>query len=139
MINLQKFESKFLKIDAAMENGEGIRLQKNLNLITRELFITNHCEISKDQAVEIELMKMEYIFSPTLNWSKEISHLLRPTEHNDIEVFEALHPPTDIKSVHLKCYPGEYLPSWFHGSDDPTIFSLLTERWVEDCPRLSSL
>jgi hypothetical protein len=41
--------------------------------------------------------------------------------------------------VHLKCYPGEYLPSWFHGSDDPTIFSLLTEIRVEDCPRLSSL
>ena len=59
--------------------------------------------------------------------------------HNETEVFEALHPPTNLKFLCLRCYPGEYLPSWFHGFDVPAIFPSLTELRVIDCPRLSSL
>jgi hypothetical protein len=131
LFNLKKFESQFLKIDAG--------LLTNFDIITRELHICNLYEISKDQAAEIELMNKEGIFSLTLEWSKGISHLMGSPEHNEIQVFEALHPPTNIKSVYLYCYPGEYLSSWFHGSNDPTIFSSLTEIRVIDCPRLSSL
>ncbi|XP_066324676.1 putative disease resistance protein RGA3 [Miscanthus floridulus] len=129
--NLHKFEAKFLKIDAGLLN--------NFNLITGELSICNLCEINKDQAAKFELINKEGIFSLTLNWSNGISHLPGSPEHNEVQVFEALHPPTSIQSVDLECYPGEYLPSWFHGSDDPTIFSSLTNIRVIDSPRLSSL
>ncbi|CAD6252150.1 unnamed protein product [Miscanthus lutarioriparius] len=137
LINLQKFKSKYLGIDAAMGNGKGIRLLNNFNLITGVLSIHNLCEISKDEAAEIELMK-DYISSLHLVWSKQTWDKLGPPKHNEIEVFEALHPPTNIKSVHLYCYPGEYLPSWFRGSD-PTVLSSLTEISFENCRRLSSL
>jgi len=138
LINLQKFESKGIVVDAAMENGEGIKLLKNFNLVTKDLLITNICEISKDQAAEIELMK-EYASSLTLKWCEGASHLPGSPEHNEIQVFAALHPPTNIKSVCLEGYPGEYLPRWFHGFDEPTIFSSLTEIKIKNCLRLSSL
>ncbi|CAD6248378.1 unnamed protein product [Miscanthus lutarioriparius] len=121
-----------------MENGDGIRFLKKLNLITRDLFIINLCEISKDQAAEIELTKKD-IFCLSLTWSKDIFQLPEPVHNDEIEVFEALHPPTNIKYGRLNCYPGEYLPSWCHGSYDPTIFSSLTEIMVIGCPKLSSL
>jgi hypothetical protein len=132
MINLQKLESQFLKIDATMENGEEIRLLKNPILITRGLVISNLCEISKDQVEEIiELTKKEYISSRTLKWSEGTSHLPGSPEHNEREVF-TLHPPTNTKSVRLECYPGDP-PSWFHGSDDPRILSSLTNLTVINC------
>jgi hypothetical protein len=131
LINLQKFESEVLKIDA--------RFLNNFNLITGDLYICNLSEISKDQAAKIKVMKMKQTFNLTLDWSSEINLSPGSQVHNEIEVFQALQPPTNIKSVRLTSYPGEHFPSWFNGSDDSTIFSTLTEITIINCPRLSSL
>jgi hypothetical protein len=90
LINLQKFESEVIIIDAGLLN--------NFNLTTGESCICNLCEISKDRAAKIELMKKS-ICSLTLVWYEGI-----PREHN---VFGALHPPTNIKSLNIEHYPGE--------------------------------
>ena len=62
LINLQKFESQVLKIDAGLLN--------NFNLITGDLHLCNLCEISKDRAAKMELMKKKVTFNLTLDWSK---------------------------------------------------------------------
>ena len=72
--------------------------------------IYNLGAISKDRATEAQLLKKkEYLNSLTLR--------LRCSEHNETEVLDALQPPTNIKSVQIEGYPGEYLPSWFRGCD----------------------
>jgi len=77
------------------------------------LTIYNLGAISKDRAAEAQLLKKkEYLNSLTLRWSS-----LRCSEHNETEVLDALQPPTNIKSVQIEGYPGEYLPSWFRGCD----------------------
>ncbi|KAG2657822.1 hypothetical protein PVAP13_1KG155710 [Panicum virgatum] len=122
----------------------------------RELTIYNLGAISKARAAESELRKKEYLNSLTLRWSS-----LRCPEHNETEVLLALQPPTNIKSVRIEGYPGEYLPSWFRGCDGPedmsfselpaatvdnnnnsragTIFPLLTEVSIKGCQNLLSL
>jgi len=160
LINLQKFEFEpripNMEIDAS-EWGEQIWFMiNNINQITRDLTIYNLGAISKDHAAESELQKKEYLNSLTLRWSS-----LRCPAHNETEVLQALQPPTNIKSVRIKGYPGEYLPSWFRGCDGPeamsfselpaatvdnnnnggagTILSLLTEVSITGCQNLSSL
>jgi len=122
LINLKKFEFEpdipQMEIDAA-EWGEQIWfIINNLNQITRDLTIYNLGAISKDRAAESELKKKEYLNSLTLIWSS-----LRCQEHNETEVLQALQPPTNIKSVQIEGYPGEYLPSWFRGCDGPEAMS----------------
>ncbi|KAG2650221.1 putative disease resistance protein RGA1 isoform X2 [Panicum virgatum] len=160
LINLKKFEFEpdipQMEIDAA-EWGEHIRfIINNLNQITRDLTIYNLGAISKNRAAESELKKKEYLNSLTLIWSS-----LRCPAHNETEVLQALQPPTNIKSVRIEGYPGEYLHSWFRDCDEPeamsfselpaatvdnnnisragTIFSLLTEVSIKGCQNLSSL
>jgi hypothetical protein len=120
------------------------------------LTIYNLGAISKDRAAEAELKKKEYLNSLTLRWSS-----LRCKEHNEIDVLQALQPPTNIKSVRIEGYTGECLPSWFRGCDGPedlsfsellavtvdnnnngragTIFSLLIVVSITGCQNLSSL
>nr|XP_034592117.1 disease resistance protein RGA2-like [Setaria viridis] len=108
LINLQKFKSNFpikVEIDAA-EWGEKIGLINNFNQTTTDLIIYNLGAISKDHAAELK--EKIHLNSLTLGWSS----LICP-EHNETDVIEALHPPTNIKSVYLNGYPGECLPSLF--------------------------
>ncbi|PUZ75132.1 hypothetical protein GQ55_1G124700 [Panicum hallii var. hallii] len=156
LVNLHKFDSTIPKmIVNAADWEDEIRFINNFNQHTSDLTIYNLGAISKDRAAEAELKKKEYLNSLTLRWSS-----LRCVEHNEIEVLQALQPPTNIKSVHIEGYPGEYLPSWFRGCDRPedmsfselpaatvdnnndragTIFSLLTEVRITGCQNLSSL
>ncbi|KAG2650231.1 hypothetical protein PVAP13_1NG227000 [Panicum virgatum] len=158
LINLQKFESKntpLMEVDAAELKDELSFIDK-FNPHPSELTINNLGAMSKDGAAEAELKKKEYLNSLTLIWSS-----LRCQEHNEIEVLQALQPPTNIKSVQIEGYPGEYLPSWFRGCDGPeamsfselptatvdnnnisrarTIFPLLTEVSIKGCRNLSGL
>jgi hypothetical protein len=141
LINPKKFEFELhipkMEVDAA-KWGEQIWFINNLNQITRDLTIYNLGAISKDDSAEMGLGKKKYLNSLTLRWSE-----LRYPEHNEVEVLQALQPPTNIKSVHLIGYPGEYLPSWFCGCDEPgragTISSSVTELSIEGCQNLSSL
>ncbi|XP_039787162.1 putative disease resistance protein RGA3, partial [Panicum virgatum] len=157
LINLQKFESKFSRIEVeATVLKEELSFIENFNERPNDLTIFNLGAISKDGAAEAKLKKKEYLNSLTLRWS-----CLRCPEHNEPEVLQALQPPTSIKSVRIVGYPGEYLPSWFCGCDLPeamsfsklpaatvhnnnnggarTIFSLLTEVSITGCQNLSSL
>ncbi|RCV05984.1 hypothetical protein SETIT_1G126700v2 [Setaria italica] len=146
LINLQKFKSNFpikVEIDAA-EWGEKIGLINNFNQTTTDLIIYNLGAISKDHAAEAELKKKIHLNSLTLGWSS----LICP-EHNETDVIEALHPPTNIKSVYLNGYPGECLPSLFadlaavtvdnNNGIVGTIFGSLTELSIEGCRKLSNL
>ncbi|XP_062197484.1 putative disease resistance protein RGA4 isoform X2 [Phragmites australis] len=109
LINLQKFEAQVpiqihtVGVDAK-EWGNEIRLINNFNQITRDLIIYNLGAISKDHAAGMELRKKEYLNGLTLRWSS-----LRSPEHNEIEVLQALHPPTSIKYVYLEGYPGRLI------------------------------
>ncbi|CAD6260278.1 unnamed protein product [Miscanthus lutarioriparius] len=141
LINLQKFESRILemKVDA-------VKLVEQIGFIDnfpgkKDLVIYNLGVISKDHAAKVELRKRKDLNSLTLSW-----FLFRSPEHNEIEVLEALRPPTSVKSVHIEGYPGEYLPSWFPGSGSDgldampvssTILSSLTELRIEGCQNLS--
>ncbi|CAL5058816.1 unnamed protein product [Urochloa decumbens] len=149
LINLQKFVSHIpdkIEVDA-VKWGEKIGLINCFNQSTRDLTIYNLGAIGKDQAAELELRKNEHINSSlTLRWS-----LVRCPEHNEIEVLQALHPPINIKSLHLNGYPGEYLPSWFCRGQLPaetvdnsngsvgTILGSLSELSIEGCQNLLSL
>ncbi|TVU32555.1 hypothetical protein EJB05_24288, partial [Eragrostis curvula] len=132
MINLQKFEAHVpLQIQAkevnAVDWGKGIYSIRNTNQITRDVTICNIGAISKDHAVEMNLRTKDYLNSLTLIWSSSTA-----PEHNEIEVIEALHPPNSLKSVQLKDYPGEYIPSWFQS------FNCLEGLKVSDCPNIKS-
>ncbi|CAO2045467.1 unnamed protein product [Urochloa humidicola] len=115
LINLQKFELHLpkMEIDAA-ELAKEIIFNDNFNLSIGHLVIYNLGATSKDCAAEMELRKRKYLNSLTLAWSP-----LRCPEHSEMEVLLALQPPNNIESVKLNGYPGEYLPSWFRGRDEP--------------------
>jgi Leucine-rich repeat (LRR) protein len=153
LISLQKFEStvRGMEVDAAKWE-EGIRFIENFNEIIGHLVIYNLGAISKNRAAEMELRKRSYLNTLTLRWSST-----RCSEHNEIEVCQALHPPVSVKSVHLDGYPGKHLPSWFPGSSGPedmsfpdipavtvdnnngAVFSSLTEVSIKGCQNLTSL
>ncbi|XP_066376812.1 putative disease resistance protein RGA4 isoform X2 [Miscanthus floridulus] len=150
LINLQKFESRILemKVDAK-ELGEQIGFINNFPDI-KDLVIYNLGAISKDHAAMVELRKRKDLTSLTLSWFNEIEVLAEHNEieviplHNVIEVLQALQPPTNVKSVRIQGYPGEYFPTWFSGSDglnampfSGTILSSVTELSIEGCQNLS--
>ncbi|CAD6335276.1 unnamed protein product [Miscanthus lutarioriparius] len=133
LINLQKFESRILemKVDAK-ELGEQIGFINSFPDI-KDLVIHNLGAISKDHAAKVELRKRKDLTSLTLSWFSFIS-----PEHNEIEVLQALQPPTSVESVHIEGYQGEYLPSWFSGSDGLNAIDL-EELKVYNCPNITHL
>ncbi|XP_066377512.1 putative disease resistance protein RGA4 [Miscanthus floridulus] len=158
LINLQKFESRILemKVDAK-ELGEQIGFINNFPDI-KDLVIYNLSAISKDHAAMVELRKRKDLTSLTLSWfslrspeHNEIEVLPEHNEieviplHNVIEVLQALQPPTNVKSVCIQGYPGEYFPTWFSGSDglnampfSGTFLSSVTQLSIEGCQNLRS-
>jgi hypothetical protein len=135
LINLQKFESRILeiKVDAA-------KLEEQIGLIKhspniKDLVIYNLGAISKDHAAKVELRKRKYLNSLSLSWFS-----FRSPEHNEIEVLQALQPPTNVEFVHIEGYPGECFPTWFPGSDglNAMPFSGITTKLsIERCLNLS--
>jgi hypothetical protein len=139
LINMQKFESRILeiKVDAA-------KLVEKIGFINnfpgkKDLVIYNLGVISKDHAAMVELRKRKDLNSLTLSWFS-----FRSPEHNEIEVLQALQPPINVESVHIKGYPGECFPTWFPGSDglnampiSGTILSSVTKLSIERCLNLS--
>ncbi|CAD6338185.1 unnamed protein product [Miscanthus lutarioriparius] len=157
LINLQKFESRILEMeDDAVKLVEQIGFIENF-LGKKDLVIYNLGAISKDHAAKLELRKRKDLTSLTLRWfsfsspeHNEIEVLPEHNEieviplHNVIEVLQALQPPTNVKSVRIQDYPGEYFPTWFSGSDglnampfSGTILSSVTELSIEGCRNLS--
>uniref|UniRef100_A0A0D9YQH3 Uncharacterized protein n=1 Tax=Oryza glumipatula TaxID=40148 RepID=A0A0D9YQH3_9ORYZ len=126
-----------------------VRLMKNFNQFYGDLKLSNLGALSKYLAAEIKLNRKRYIGSLTLQWCLWISQ-----EHNEMEVFQVLHPPTSLRSLKLMYYPGESLPCWFqeqNGCNEIagviannnngciSIFSSLTYLDISDCEKLSNL
>ncbi|CAD6343602.1 unnamed protein product [Miscanthus lutarioriparius] len=157
LINLQKFESRILQMEVdAVKLGEQIGFINNFPDI-KYLVLYNLGAISKDHAAKLELRKRKDLTGLTLSWFSFISRKFNEIEvlaehneievipfHNVIEVLQALQPPTNVKSVRIQGYPGEYFPTWFSGSDglnampfSGTILSSVTELSIEGCQNLS--
>uniref|UniRef100_A0ACD5TB88 Uncharacterized protein n=1 Tax=Avena sativa TaxID=4498 RepID=A0ACD5TB88_AVESA len=117
--HLQRFVSQgfsycpmsVFRIDAA-EQLEVVTLLKNLNQFRGDLEISNVGMLSKDHAAEAGLKNKKYLYKLTLEWSGGLSesHIM---QHSAIEVLQVLQPPTTLRYLLLKNYPGVSLPRWF--------------------------
>ncbi|KAF7012652.1 hypothetical protein CFC21_026821 [Triticum aestivum] len=165
LTSLQKFESNGLTIDAANQEGQGIRSIKNLNQIRGYLEIANIGVgiLTKDHAAEAELKKKKYVDELVLKMRGALRSLEFYIHNNDIEVLEVLQPPISLKSLFVENYVGVSLPSWFQPQNLPSLTSLnfkgciglksinlnkipaigtflsLTNLWIDGCENLSSL
>uniref|UniRef100_A0A0D9YQH2 NB-ARC domain-containing protein n=1 Tax=Oryza glumipatula TaxID=40148 RepID=A0A0D9YQH2_9ORYZ len=155
LINLRRYKSQGFVYDRMGQLHLGthweheVRLMKNFNQFYGDLKLSNLGALSKYLAAEIKLNRKRYIGSLTLQWCLWISQ-----EHNEMEVFQVLHPPTSLRSLKLMYYPGESLPCWFqeqNGCNEIagviannnngciSIFSSLTYLDISDCEKLSNL
>ncbi|XP_047080813.1 disease resistance protein RGA2-like [Lolium rigidum] len=129
--HLQRFVSKgFLYypmclfcIDAAKQVQE-VTLMKNLNQFRGDLEIINVDMLSKEHAAKTQLKNKKYLYKLTLEWSGGFSES-QIMQHNALELLQVLQPPTSLRSLLLKNYPGVSLPSWFQAqiinlNDPPT-------------------
>ncbi|KAF2944212.1 disease resistance protein RGA2 isoform X1 [Oryza sativa Japonica Group] len=155
LINLRRYKSQGFVYDRMGQLHLGthweheVRLMKNFNQFYGDLRLSNLGALSKDLAAEIKLNRKRYIGSLTLQWCLWISQ-----EHNEMEVFQVLHPPTSLRSLKLMYYLGESLPCWFqeqNGCNEIagviannnngciSVFSSLTYLDISDCEKLSNL
>uniref|UniRef100_A0A0E0CJ96 NB-ARC domain-containing protein n=1 Tax=Oryza meridionalis TaxID=40149 RepID=A0A0E0CJ96_9ORYZ len=155
LINLRRYKSQGFVYDRMGQLHLGthweheVRLMKNFNQFYGDLKLFNLGALSKDLAAEIKLNRKRYIGSLTLQWCLWISQ-----EHNEMEVFQVLHPPTSLRSLKLMYYPGESLPCWFqqqnacneipgviadNNNGCISVFSSLTDLDISDCDKLSNL
>jgi len=130
-----------IHIDAS-ENVQGVRLMKNLTQFRGDLVISNVQMISKDDAEEAELKNKKNLNKLTLKWSDPGDcHVM---QHNPEDVLQVLQPPTSLRSLLLKCYPGVSLPCLLQPhminlNDSIGIFPSLTDLTISECQNLSSL
>jgi hypothetical protein len=129
-------EEFYYKVSVNAELGLG--LIKNINQLGA-LLIYNICKtITKEHAAEAQLHNKKYLEKLSLEWS-----LIWNPKDNDIEVLRFLQPPTCLKSLFLRGYPGVSLPSWFQPQNLPSLMSpsLISSDGLESSsvPRITDL
>ncbi|XP_021321802.1 putative disease resistance protein RGA4 [Sorghum bicolor] len=103
---------RVIRCASIKELPESIRNLKHLRQCEFEILPSGFSKLISLQKFESTVRGMEV---DAAKWEEGI----RCSEHNEIEVCQALHPPVSVKSVHLDGYPGKHLPSWFPGSSGP--------------------
>nr|UBY07026.1 NBS-LRR disease resistance protein [Dasypyrum villosum] len=108
-----------VSVDAANDGQErGFRLMKNINQVG-ELEIYNIDKLSKEHAAEAQLQNKKYLKILKLSWSWP----LWSSPEDSIEVLRVLQPPTCLKSLLLRDYPGVLLPGWSLTEISPSLMS----------------
>lgn len=124
--------------NAAVWQEQEIILLKNLNQVRGHLCISNVGMLSKENAAEAELKNKKYLDELTLDWScwaSTSSHGYQISQNNAVEVLQVLRPPSCLKYLSLRNYPGVSLPSWFQPEN---LTSLVTLRLIT-CQGLTSI
>ena len=110
-----------VSVDAANDVQErGFRLMKNINQVG-ELDIYNIDKLSKEHAAEAQLQNKKYLKILKLSWSWP----LWSSPEDSIDVLRVLQPPTCLKSLLLRGYPGVLLPGWLPTEISPSLRSPL--------------
>ncbi|CAL4969335.1 unnamed protein product [Urochloa decumbens] len=114
LISLQRIESKtlrFLPGGNAAAWGQGIRLLKNINSAHGRFILGRLGKLqNKDDATKVELHSKN-LDTVSLQWRSTLDKEV--VNGNEVEVLEALCPPSNIKSLELWYYPGRSMASWF--------------------------
>ncbi|OAY81049.1 Disease resistance protein RGA2 [Ananas comosus] len=119
------------------EHGHRIDELKNLKQLRGSLHIEKLENVeSREDACQANLDNKEYIDNLILQWSRDRNTCTGSIGFSvDIEVIEDLKPHRNLKSLSIRRYGGDKLPSWLQAQTLPCLNALS----LVDCPSITDL